>query len=69
MILTDGVLYSAAWFCTRRMKEPQRSVTFLLIVCNAGLLIVDHIHFQYNGMLLGTPIASSTAISRLLTSW
>lgn len=53
VIVTDGVLYSAAWFCTRRMSEPRRTVTFLLVVCNAGLLIVDHIHFQYNGVLLG----------------
>ena len=53
VILTDIVLYGAAWFGTRKYKEPMRNVAFLLAVANAGLLIVDHIHFQYNGLLLG----------------
>lgn len=55
VILADGVLVSAAWYATRRFGEPQRSAAFLLIVANAGLLLVDHIHFQYNGLLLGVP--------------
>ena len=53
VIATDAVLIGAAWYATARIAEPRRSAAFLLIVCSAGLLIVDHIHFQYNGLLLG----------------
>lgn len=53
VIVSDAVLVAGAWFATRREREPQRSVLVFLLVANAGLLIVDHIHFQYNGLLLG----------------
>ena len=53
VIVADGVLISAAWYATRRFGEPRRSAAFLHIVANAGLLLVDHLHFQYNGLLLG----------------
>lgn len=53
VIATDAVLISGAWYATRREREPRRSLAFFLVVANAGLLLVDHIHFQYNGLLLG----------------
>ena len=31
---------------------------FILVVCNSGLILLDHIHFQYNGMLLGVLMGS-----------
>ena len=56
VITTDAVLISAAWFGTRRQPHAQKQVVRILVAANAGLLLVDHIHFQYNGFLLGTEI-------------
>jgi alpha-1,3-glucosyltransferase len=39
-------------------------VAFILIVTNPGLLMLDHVHFQYNGMLLGVLLISISCIVR-----
>ena len=53
VIISDALLVSAIAFATRKRSHSQRRVIRWLVAANAGLLIVDHIHFQYNGLLIG----------------
>jgi alpha-1,3-glucosyltransferase len=62
VILCDVVLWMGAWMACRAFHHGRpihhATLCFLLIVLNPGLLWLDHIHFQYNGMLLGVLLAS-----------
>ncbi|XP_075234223.1 ALG6/ALG8 family glucosyltransferase xit isoform X2 [Lycorma delicatula] len=52
---TCGVRKSSKW--SSRWGSPT-AILQLLLLGNAGLLMVDHIHFQYNGLLFGILLLS-----------
>lgn len=61
VILSDFVLYAGAWVISHAFHHQRKDiarVTFLFIILNPGLLWLDHVHFQYNGMLLGILLLS-----------
>ncbi len=42
-------------------------LAFLLTISNVGLLLLDHVHFQYNGMMLGVLLCSLAALMKSIT--
>jgi alpha-1,3-glucosyltransferase len=65
VIVGDSALLLAA-FCVSRCSGVRGSaerawVPFLMVVSNAALLMVDHVHFQYNGLLLSLLLFSLAA--------
>ncbi|CAI5729095.1 unnamed protein product [Hyaloperonospora brassicae] len=70
VILSDVVLFYALYaYCASwptvtttewAFSTAKRGAIMLVTVLDAALLYVDHIHFQYNGMLLGLLILSAT---------
>ncbi|XP_029303989.1 dolichyl pyrophosphate Glc1Man9GlcNAc2 alpha-1,3-glucosyltransferase [Cottoperca gobio] len=62
VVFTDGLFIYAARECCRCVQEQKGTrdvlirpsfVLAVLLLWNFGLLVVDHIHFQYNGFLFG----------------
>ena len=63
VIMTDLMLAVGVKICCNAIThhKQENDGTFwlpILILTNAGLFIVDHIHFQYNGFLLGILLSS-----------
>ncbi|XP_029174569.1 probable dolichyl pyrophosphate Glc1Man9GlcNAc2 alpha-1,3-glucosyltransferase [Nylanderia fulva] len=62
LMLAYGVREISGTFC----KSLNGHVIFVFLsLCNMGLLIVDHIHFQYNGFLLGILLISMSKVSKI----
>ncbi|KAI0209331.1 putative dolichyl pyrophosphate Glc1Man9GlcNAc2 alpha-1,3-glucosyltransferase [Lamellibrachia satsuma] len=72
VIATDLLyMYAVKEYCSYCLgREKKTSTIFntpkftlaVLLICNFGLLLVDHIHFQYNGFLFGIMLLSITRI-------
>ncbi|CAH2269261.1 jg19216 [Pararge aegeria aegeria] len=52
VIILDFVYMYGAFRCARFISRGNLLV-FLILITNPGLIMVDHIHFQYNGFLFG----------------
>ncbi|EEH57901.1 uncharacterized protein MICPUCDRAFT_32727 [Micromonas pusilla CCMP1545] len=54
VIASDALLAAGAFAWTNgRGRQRQRAIATILVLLNPGLLLVDHVHFQYNGALFG----------------
>lgn len=67
VIATELVLASALFALTRQSNNTQEIAKILPVIATAlllhpGLIIVDHIHFQYNGFLYGILLWSIWAV-------
>lgn len=53
VILSDLCLLYGVYRLSKNLDSKRRDLMWVLLVWSPGLIIVDHIHFQYNGFLLG----------------
>ncbi|GLT84252.1 hypothetical protein SLE2022_024950 [Rubroshorea leprosula] len=53
VILSDLWLLYGVYRLTKHLDSLKRNLIWVLVVWSPGLLLVDHVHFQYNGFLLG----------------
>ena len=61
LLFAYGVREVGKAFCS---SFDSYAIFVVLSLCNMGLLIVDHIHFQYNGFLLGILLLAIANVSK-----
>lgn len=62
VIAADVVLYWGLWESAKGLSIRKRRLVYLTVIFSPGLFIVDHMHFQYNGFLLGILLLSLAAL-------
>lgn len=62
VMAADVVLYWGLWELGKGFARPKRLLLYLAVIFAPGLMIVDHIHFQYNGFLFGMLLLSLAAL-------
>ncbi|XP_060219060.1 probable dolichyl pyrophosphate Glc1Man9GlcNAc2 alpha-1,3-glucosyltransferase [Lycium barbarum] len=62
VIVSDFVLVFGIYRLTRNLGYKERVLIWVLVIFSPGLMIVDHLHFQYNGFLLGILLVSISAL-------
>lgn len=64
VIVTDIVLIYSVYRLTKggNFRKNERFFIWILVIWSPGLFIVDHLHFQYNGFLLGMLLLSISCL-------
>ncbi|GFY90371.1 ALG6, ALG8 glycosyltransferase family [Actinidia rufa] len=62
VMVSDMVLIFGIYRLGRKLGSRERNLIWILVVWSPGLLIVDHMHFQYNGFLLGILLVSLSCL-------
>lgn len=63
VVFADLSLFVGAGLIARRLSGGKRRLVYALILWSPALIIVDHVHFQYNGLLLGVLLLSLALLS------
>ncbi|KAI3918579.1 hypothetical protein MKX01_041899 [Papaver californicum] len=58
VIVSDLCLFYGVYRLSKTLDIKKRRILSILIIWSPSLIIVDHIHFQYNGFLLGILLIS-----------
>ena len=58
VVVSDLCLLYGVFRLTRNLDSKRRKSIWVLVIWSPMLLIVDHLHFQYNGFLLGILLIS-----------
>lgn len=64
VIASDAILIYSIYKLTKNLEPKKRFLIWVLVVWSPGLLIVDHVHFQYNGFLLGILLVSLGSLQK-----
>ncbi|TPX48924.1 hypothetical protein SeLEV6574_g01777 [Synchytrium endobioticum] len=62
VIISESVLFLASWRYAKNCPKEHVITQLALVFLNPGLIMVDNIHFQYNGFLYGILVLSINSI-------
>jgi alpha-1,3-glucosyltransferase len=64
VMTSDLCLLGGTWLCAANPSPEVNNSAPVLVLLSAGLLLVDHIHFQYNGFQFGVLLLSIGALRK-----
>lgn len=64
MIVSDLLLLYGVYRSTLNLPSLKRYLIWVLVIWSPGLIIVDHLHFQYNGFLFGWLLLSISFLAQ-----
>ncbi|OMO53233.1 Glycosyl transferase, ALG6/ALG8 [Corchorus capsularis] len=64
VIVSDLFLFYGVYRLTSNLASSKQNLVWVLVLWSPGLMIVDHMHFQYNGFLFGWLLLSISFLAQ-----